>query len=138
MSQRLCRALVAAGVALAFLGMHVAQAHNAGVTTSRVAIHGCTIDLKINALRREYEIAAGAALSGAPLVFRGPAAPADDNLNFHGQTTFVWQSYPAFRSPYAGANSLPGAGNCAVALPLARRLAPHLAEKNHFAGDEAA
>jgi high affinity Mn2+ porin len=39
-----------------------------------------------------------------------PAAPAPDQVNFRGQTTFVWQGYPAIRSPYAGANSLPGSG----------------------------
>jgi high affinity Mn2+ porin len=39
-----------------------------------------------------------------------PAAPATDQVNFHGQTTFVWQGYPAIRSPYSGANSLPGGG----------------------------
>jgi len=38
------------------------------------------------------------------------AAPATDQVNFHGQTTFVWQGYPAIRSPYAGLNSLPGSG----------------------------
>jgi high affinity Mn2+ porin len=36
--------------------------------------------------------------------------PALDVVNFHGQTTFVWQGYPAMRSPYAGTNSLPGSG----------------------------
>ena len=39
-----------------------------------------------------------------------PAAPETDRINFHGQTTFVWQGYPAIRSPFAGANSLPGSG----------------------------
>ena len=39
-----------------------------------------------------------------------PAAPETDRINFHGQTTFVWQGYPAIRSPYAGPNSLPGSG----------------------------
>jgi high affinity Mn2+ porin len=43
-----------------------------------------------------------------PMVVKAPAAPDLDNLNFHGQGTFVWQGYPAFRSPYQGANSLPG------------------------------
>jgi high affinity Mn2+ porin len=33
-----------------------------------------------------------------------------DIVNFHGQTTFTWQGYPAFRPPYQGANSLPGSG----------------------------
>jgi high affinity Mn2+ porin len=39
-----------------------------------------------------------------------PATPGADLINFHGQTTFVWQGYPAFRSPYEGTNSLPGSG----------------------------
>ena len=39
-----------------------------------------------------------------------PAAPAADQVNFHGQTTFVWQGYPAFRSPYSGPNSLSSSG----------------------------
>lgn len=30
--------------------------------------------------------------------------------NIHGQTTFIAQGYPAIRSPYASANSLPGGG----------------------------
>jgi high affinity Mn2+ porin len=38
------------------------------------------------------------------------SSPAPDVVNFHGQTTFVWQGYPAMRSPYAGTNSLPGTG----------------------------
>jgi high affinity Mn2+ porin len=37
-------------------------------------------------------------------------ALSDDRFNVHGQSTFVWQAYPAMRSPYQGANSLPGAG----------------------------
>ena len=37
-----------------------------------------------------------------------PATPNMDNINFHGQTTFTWQGYPSFRSPYVGPNSLPG------------------------------
>jgi len=38
------------------------------------------------------------------------AASDPDNVNFHGQTTFSWQGYPAFRSPYQGPNSLIGSG----------------------------
>jgi high affinity Mn2+ porin len=37
-------------------------------------------------------------------------APGQDIVNFHGQTTFTWQGYPAMRSPYEGLNSLPGSG----------------------------
>jgi high affinity Mn2+ porin len=39
-----------------------------------------------------------------------PAEPESDNLSLHGQGTLVWQGYPAIRSPYQGANSLPGGG----------------------------
>jgi high affinity Mn2+ porin len=49
----------------------------------------------------------------APSSDKGPTAPAtpgDDRVNFHGQTTFVEQAYPTFRSPYEGDNSLPGTG----------------------------
>ena len=38
------------------------------------------------------------------------SAPDPDIVNFHAQTTFTWQGYPTFRSPYQGANSLPGGG----------------------------
>ena len=40
----------------------------------------------------------------------GLPTPAMDLVNFHGQSTFVWQGYPAIRSPYTGAFSLPGSG----------------------------
>jgi high affinity Mn2+ porin len=43
-------------------------------------------------------------------VAAAPATPGTDRVNFHGQTTFVWQGYPAIRSPFAGPNSLPGSG----------------------------
>jgi high affinity Mn2+ porin len=39
-----------------------------------------------------------------------PALPESDAWNVHAQTTFLPQGYPAFRSPYAGADSLPGGG----------------------------
>jgi high affinity Mn2+ porin len=47
---------------------------------------------------------------GSPIVTKTPTAPDPDSLNFHGQFTLVEQAYPAFRSPYQGANSLPGGG----------------------------
>ena len=45
-----------------------------------------------------------------PIVIKGQAAPDLDLVNFHGQATFVWQGYPAIRSPYQGPNSLPHGG----------------------------
>ena len=47
---------------------------------------------------------------GAPIVTKQVAAPGADILSLHGQSTFVYQGYPAFRSPYEGAQSLPGVG----------------------------
>jgi high affinity Mn2+ porin len=39
-----------------------------------------------------------------------PLLPESDQWNVHVQTTFLPQGYPAFHSPYAGTNSLPGGG----------------------------
>jgi|SRR6266404_133647 len=36
--------------------------------------------------------------------------PESPDWNVHGQTTFIAQAYPRIRSPYQGANSLPGGG----------------------------
>ena len=47
---------------------------------------------------------------------QSPTAPAPPtwinpaNVSIHGQTTVLAQGYPAFRSPYEGAQSLPGGG----------------------------
>ncbi len=67
-------------------------------------------DLSLQELRvgLNYQFGADAASSE-----KDPAAsakPDTDNINFHAQTTFVEQGYPAMRSPYEGTNSLPGGG----------------------------
>jgi high affinity Mn2+ porin len=49
--------------------------------------------------------------SGATSSDEGPTAGLDtDRIRFHGQTTFVEQAYPTFRSPFEGTNSLPSTG----------------------------
>jgi high affinity Mn2+ porin len=40
----------------------------------------------------------------------GMQIPESPDWNVHGQTTFIQQAYPRIRSPYEGANSLPGGG----------------------------
>jgi high affinity Mn2+ porin len=67
-----------------------------------------TSDWKLQELRLglNYQFGAGA----APSATEGSAEAEPDNLAFHGQFTFVGQGYPAIRSPYVGANSLPGGG----------------------------
>jgi high affinity Mn2+ porin len=48
---------------------------------------------------------------GSPITYAGASKPANsspiqfDNWEIHGQTTYVQQGYPAFRSPYLGQNS---------------------------------
>src|SRR6202040_806627 len=58
-----------------------------------------------------YQFGADAAPANAwPILTKAQAPPDLDLVNFHGQATFVWQGYPAIRSPYQGRNSLPGGG----------------------------
>jgi high affinity Mn2+ porin len=38
------------------------------------------------------------------------AAPSADEFSFSGQSTFIWQGYPAIRSPFQGGDSLPIGG----------------------------
>ena len=41
-----------------------------------------------------------------PMLAKASTAPDPDIVNFHGQTTFLEQAYPAIRSPYQGAQQL--------------------------------
>lgn len=61
-------------------------------------------DLAIHEMRLGLNYRLGGDAGGA--LFTPEAA----NWAIHGQTTFVAQTYPSFRSPYQGANSLPGDG----------------------------
>jgi len=77
----------------------VAFANNAQLFTS---------DFKLNQILAGVSYHFGEAASDAKYV--APGIPDADIVNFHGQTTFTWQGYPAIRSPYSGPNSLPGGG----------------------------
>ena len=57
--------LALASVAVATVATWEAQAHNAGVSTSRIVIHGRTVEVEINALGRDYEKAAGIRITEA-------------------------------------------------------------------------
>ena len=57
--------LALASVAVATVATWEAQAHNAGVSTSRIVIHGRTVEVEINALGRDYEKAAGVRITEA-------------------------------------------------------------------------
>jgi high affinity Mn2+ porin len=67
-------------------------------------------DFSLQELRAGLNYRFGDDATPASMVTKAPAGPDPDNLSLHGQTTFVWQGYPAFRSPYSGAQSLPGGG----------------------------
>jgi hypothetical protein len=56
---------IVACVVVAGLAIGPAQAHNAGISTSRIVIHGRTVDVEINALGRDYEKAAGVRITEA-------------------------------------------------------------------------
>ena len=58
-----------------------------------------------------YQFGNGDAPASAPIVTKAAAAPEPDLLSLHGQSTFVYQGYPSFHSPYNGVNSLDGVGN---------------------------
>ena len=64
-------------------------------------------DLSLQEVRANLNYRFGATAENAAAA---PAMPDLGNLSFHGQSTFVWQAYPAIRSPFEGPNSLPGGG----------------------------
>jgi high affinity Mn2+ porin len=70
-------------------------------------------DLMLHEVRAgvNYQFGNGALPAYAsPILTKAPATPDLDNINFHGQTTFTWQGYPAIRSAFQGTNSLPAGG----------------------------
>jgi high affinity Mn2+ porin len=83
-----------------------------GVSSANFTIAGQRFDSDLlqQEIRAGLNYQFGDALSALPIVTKAPAAESLDNINFHGQATFVEQAYPGFRSPYAGPNSLPGGG----------------------------
>lgn len=57
-------------------------------------------------LGMNYSLDAPTAASSSSIVLARP----DAGWNIHGQSTFIEQAYPSFRSPYEGPKSLPGKG----------------------------
>jgi high affinity Mn2+ porin len=68
-------------------------------------------DFQVQELRAGLNYRLGNDVPPTIMVTKAPATPDLDNLSLHGQTTFVWQGYPAFRSSGStGTNSLPAGG----------------------------
>ncbi|MGO9172930.1 MAG: carbohydrate porin [Rhodomicrobium sp.] len=67
-------------------------------------------DLSMQELRVGLNYQFGSDAASSEKDAAAPAKPDADNISLHGQATFVEQGYPAIRSPYEGANSLPSGG----------------------------
>ena len=67
-------------------------------------------DFLVQELRAGLNYHFGSDAMPANMLVKASETPDSDLINFHGQTTLLEQAYPAFRSPYEGAQSLPGAG----------------------------
>jgi high affinity Mn2+ porin len=70
------------------------------------------VEPRINLVKLGLNYRFGDTLPWAPPGSAGgqTALPESTDWNVHAQTTFLPTAYPAFRSPYAGTNSLPGNG----------------------------
>jgi high affinity Mn2+ porin len=80
---------------------------NSGVTFANAG-QRFNSNLSLQELRAGLNYQFGSDATGKDKVTLG--APDLDDINLHGQFTFLWQGYPPMRSPYQGANSLPGTG----------------------------
>jgi high affinity Mn2+ porin len=69
---------------------------------------GLVVDPVIHTFKfgMNYNFDEPTAASSSSIILPRPGA----NWNIHGQSTFIEQAYPSFRSPYEGPNSLPGRG----------------------------
>src|SRR5262249_16527680 len=67
---------------------------------------GFTSDLTTQGVRFGFNYRPGAALGNGDFIAKGPPALEYDNFVLHGQSTFLTQYAPPFRSPYVGPNSL--------------------------------
>ena len=78
---------------------------------SAFGLPGINVDPRVDIFKLGLNYRFGDMPWTAPVAANAPTAlPESDIWNVHAQTTFLPQGYPAFRSPYAGTNSLPGGG----------------------------
>jgi high affinity Mn2+ porin len=67
-------------------------------------------DFSLSEVRAGVDYQFGNNLTPAAVTAAAPDLTDKDLVNFHGQTTFTWQGYPAMRAPYTGPNSLIASG----------------------------
>ena len=75
-----------------------------------VPLPNVNVDPKLHAIKLglNYRLWDSPPWSAGDLPIKRSAIPESTDWNIHGQTTFIAQGYPSFRSPYQGAQSLPG------------------------------
>ncbi len=75
-----------------------------------VPLPNVNVDPKLHAIKLglNYRLWDSPPWSAGDLPIKRSAIPESTDWNIHGQTTFIGQGYPSFRSPYQGAQSLPG------------------------------
>jgi high affinity Mn2+ porin len=66
---------------------------------------GLSLDVQSVRVGLNYKLGSAGAYA-SPSSSAGPSQTQFDNWEIHGQSTYVQQGYPAFRSPYVGQNSL--------------------------------
>ncbi len=100
---------------------------------SSFALPGVTVDPRIHLAKIGLNYQFGDKLfSPTALADAKPALPESNDWNVHAQTTFLPQGYPSFRSPYAGANSLPGSGQLQATWTTAAFLGVRLWDGGEF------
>jgi high affinity Mn2+ porin len=78
---------------------------------SSFGLPGVAVDPKVHLVKLGLNYRIGDTPWIAPVSESNQTAlPESNDWNVHAQTTYLPSTYPSFRSPYAGAQSLPGAG----------------------------
>ncbi len=77
-----------------------------------VPLPDVTVNPRVHAIKlgMNYRLWDAPPWASGNFAIKAPALMESTDWNIHGQTTFITQGYPGFRSPYQGANSLPGNG----------------------------
>jgi high affinity Mn2+ porin len=101
---------------------------------SAFGLPGINVDPKLHLVKVGLNYRFGDMPSWTAPVSAGgqPALPESTAWNVHGQFTFLPTAYPAFRSPYAGTNSLPGSGQARETLTATAFLGVRLWQGGEF------
>ncbi len=100
---------------------------------SGFGLPGVNVDPRIHLFKFGLNYRLGDTPWNAPVAANAKTAlPESDAWNVHAQTTFLPQTYPSFRSPYAGADSLPGRSQTQATWTMTAFLGVRLWEGGEF------